>query len=229
MIIVRYADDFIVGFQHREDAERFLQELRERFAKFSLELHPGQDPPDRVRSLCRPSRQRAWTGKPETFDFLGFTHICGKTRKGRFSLMRRTIAQADAGEAAGGQRRAPAAPAPARPGAGPVARQRGAGHLCLLRRARQRRGTASVPHPGERYWLRALRRRSQRGPHQLGANASDCTTAGSRRRVSSIPGPTSASTSQPEAGAQCVSTARWDLCGGRPEPLRVKGRPYRDR
>jgi hypothetical protein len=82
VIIVRFADDFIVGFEHEEDARRFLADLRERFAKFGLELHP-----DKTR-LIEFGRHAAWRrrrqglGKPETFDFLGFTHICGKTRKG---------------------------------------------------------------------------------------------------------------------------------------------------
>ena len=91
VIIVRYADDFIVGFQHRADAERFLAELRERVATFSLELHP-----EKTRLLeCGPyaaeNRRRAGKGKPETFDFLGFTHICGKKRNGRFTVVRQTI------------------------------------------------------------------------------------------------------------------------------------------
>ena len=93
VIIVRFADDFIAGFEYEEDARRFLAELRERFARFGLELHP-----DKTR-LIEFGRHAAWQrrkrglGKPETFDFLGFTHICGKTRNGRFWLKRVTIAK----------------------------------------------------------------------------------------------------------------------------------------
>lgn len=91
VIVVRWADDFIVGFEHREDAERFLTELRERFAKFGLELHP-----DKTRLIefgRRAARDRAarGAGKPETFDFLGFTHICATSKTGRFWLKRITI------------------------------------------------------------------------------------------------------------------------------------------
>jgi RNA-directed DNA polymerase len=93
VIIVRFADDFIVGFEYREDAERFLDGLRGRFAKFGLELHP-----DKTRLIefgRRAARDRAarGEGKPETFDFLGFTHICAKSRNGRFWLKRITISK----------------------------------------------------------------------------------------------------------------------------------------
>ena len=91
MIVVRYADDFIVGFQHREDAERFLAELRERLAKFSLELHPEKTRLLEFGPYAAENRRRAGQGKPETFDFLGFTHICGKKRNGRFTVVRQTI------------------------------------------------------------------------------------------------------------------------------------------
>jgi group II intron reverse transcriptase/maturase len=93
VIIVRWADDFIVGFETEQDAHQFLTELRERFAKFGLELHP-----DKTR-LIEFGRNADWTrrkrgaGKPETFDFLGFTHICARTRRGRFWVKRITIAK----------------------------------------------------------------------------------------------------------------------------------------
>jgi RNA-directed DNA polymerase len=94
MIVVRYADDFVVGFQYQADAERFLGELRERLRGFALELHP-----DKTRLLAfgrfaaRQRRQRGERGSPETFHFLGFTHLCGQSKRGRFLLMRRTMAQ----------------------------------------------------------------------------------------------------------------------------------------
>lgn len=91
LVAVRFADDFVVGFEHREDAERFLLELRERFAQFGLELHP-----EKTRLLPfgrKPDREwRSGRGsKPGTFDFLGFTHVCGQTRSGRFVVQRRTM------------------------------------------------------------------------------------------------------------------------------------------
>jgi RNA-directed DNA polymerase len=91
MIVVRYADDFIVGFQHREEAERFLAELRERFTTFGLERHPEKTRLLEFGPCAAEDRQRAGKGKPETFDFLGFTHICGKKRNGRFTVVRQTI------------------------------------------------------------------------------------------------------------------------------------------
>ena len=91
VIIVRYADDFIVGFQHRADAERFLAELRERFARFSLELHSEKTRLLEFGPFAAEHRRRADEGKPETFNFLGFTHISGKKRNGRFTVVRQTI------------------------------------------------------------------------------------------------------------------------------------------
>src|SRR5712692_1743951 len=91
VIVVRYADDFIVGFQHRAEAERFLAELRERFAKFGLELHPEKTRLLEFGPYAAEHRRRAGQGKPETFNFLGFTHICGKKRNGRFTVVRQTI------------------------------------------------------------------------------------------------------------------------------------------
>ena len=93
MIIVRWADDFIVGFQHRADAERFLNELRERFAKFGLELHPDKTRLIEFGRYAAANRQARGFGKPETFDFLGFTHIGAKTRAGRFWVRRITISK----------------------------------------------------------------------------------------------------------------------------------------
>lgn len=91
VIVVRYADDFIVGFQHRAEAERFLTELRERFRKFHLELHPDKTRLLEFGPFADANRRRGGRGKPETFNFLGFTHICGKKRNGRFTVLRQTI------------------------------------------------------------------------------------------------------------------------------------------
>ncbi len=91
VIVTRFADDFIVGFQYREEAERFLAELRERFAKFGLELHPEKTRLLEFGPFAAENRRRAGQGKPETFNFLGFTHICGKKRSGRFTVVRQTI------------------------------------------------------------------------------------------------------------------------------------------
>jgi group II intron reverse transcriptase/maturase len=91
VVVVRWADDFVVGFQHRDEAARFLAELRERFAKFGLELHPDKTRLIEFGRFADENRRRRGGGKPETFDFLGFTHSCAKTRAGRFTVLRRTM------------------------------------------------------------------------------------------------------------------------------------------
>src|SRR6202047_626675 len=90
MIIVRYADDFIVGFQHEHDARRFLDEMRERLAKFALSVHPEKTRLIEFGRFAAERRERRGLGKPETFNFLGFTFICGKTRQGKFQIKRKT-------------------------------------------------------------------------------------------------------------------------------------------
>jgi RNA-directed DNA polymerase len=93
VIIVRYADDFVAGFQHESDARRFLEELRERFRKFNLQLHADKTRVIEFGRFASERRKRRGKGKPETFNFLGFTHVCDKTRKGKFIVLRRTIAK----------------------------------------------------------------------------------------------------------------------------------------
>ena len=90
MIIVRYADDFIVGFQHESDARCFLDEMRERLREFALSLHPEKTRLIEFGRFAAERRKRRGLGKPETFNFLGFTFICGKTRAGKFQLQRKT-------------------------------------------------------------------------------------------------------------------------------------------
>src|SRR4029077_2973278 len=84
MIIVRYADDFIVGFEHEGDARRFLDEMRTRLAEFALSLHPEKTRLIEFGRFAVGNRKRCGLGKPETFNFLGFTFICGKSRRGKF-------------------------------------------------------------------------------------------------------------------------------------------------
>jgi group II intron reverse transcriptase/maturase len=91
IVIVRFADDLVVGFQHREDAERLEHALRERLAGFGLELHASKTRLIEFGRFAAGNRQKRGLGKPETFDFLGFTHICARTRRGRFLLARQTM------------------------------------------------------------------------------------------------------------------------------------------
>lgn len=90
MIVVRYADDFVAGFQHRQDADRFLAALHDRFAQFALEVHPDKT---RLIEFGRHAGRATTTGgdgKPQTFTFLGFTHCCVTSRTGRFRVGRLT-------------------------------------------------------------------------------------------------------------------------------------------
>jgi len=92
VIVVRYADDAVLGFEHREEAEGFLEQLRERLRKFGLELHPEKTRLIEFGRYAAERRERRGEGKPETFNFLGFTHICGRNhRTGKFTVQRKTI------------------------------------------------------------------------------------------------------------------------------------------
>src|SRR5262245_46325577 len=91
VIVVRYADDLVVGFESRAEAERFLEEFRERLAKFGLELHPEKTRLIEFGRFAAPNRKQRGEGKPETFTFLGFTHYCGKRGStGAFIVWRET-------------------------------------------------------------------------------------------------------------------------------------------
>jgi RNA-directed DNA polymerase len=90
VIIVRYADDFIVGFEHEADARRFLEALRERLAEFALSLHPDKTRLIEFGRHAAASLKQRGLGKPETFNFLGFTFICGRSRRGKFLIHRKS-------------------------------------------------------------------------------------------------------------------------------------------
>jgi hypothetical protein len=130
MIVVRFADDVVLGFQHRSDAEQCWKELAERLRKFRLELHPDKTRLLEFGPFAAEHRKRRGQGKPETFDFLGFTHICGKKRSnGLFTVLRQTIRkrlQAKLGEVKAELRRRMHAPIPEQ---GRWLSAVGAGHL----------------------------------------------------------------------------------------------------
>jgi group II intron reverse transcriptase/maturase len=90
VIVIRYADDFVIGFREKADAQRCLAALRERFAKFGLELHPEKTRLIEFGRYAEERRAKRGEGLPETFDFLGFTHISGKTRRGEYAIHRKT-------------------------------------------------------------------------------------------------------------------------------------------
>jgi RNA-directed DNA polymerase len=162
VVVVRYADDFVVGFEHREDAERFLAELSERFAKFGLELKAEKTRLIEFGRSAAQNRAARGLGKPETFDFLGFTHACGRTRKGRFALKRITIKKrmrAKLKEVKAELMRRMHLPIPeVGQWLGSVVR----GHLAYYAVPGNVRAVRAFCDQVKRHWLRALRRRSQR-------------------------------------------------------------------
>jgi RNA-directed DNA polymerase len=162
VIIMRWADDFIVGFEHQQDAQRFLTELRERFARFGLALHP-----DKTRLIefgRRAARPRAarGEGKPDTFDFLGFTHICAKSRSGRFWLRRITISKRmraklrEVGDQLKRRRHHPVSEQ------GRWLASVVRGHLAYYAVPGNSDAVSAFRHHVTWHWYRALRRRSQR-------------------------------------------------------------------
>ena len=100
VVVVRYADDLVVGFQHRNDAERFLKEFRQLLASFALELHPEKTRLIEFGRFAQLSRDRRGEGKAETFTFLGFTHYCATNSKGYFGRGTQDPTQADASDTA---------------------------------------------------------------------------------------------------------------------------------
>jgi RNA-directed DNA polymerase len=93
VIMVRCADDVVMGFQHRQEAMGFLEELKSRFRKFNLEVNTEKTALIEFGRYAMERRKEREKGKPDTFDFLGFTHICGKSRKGKFTVLRKTSAK----------------------------------------------------------------------------------------------------------------------------------------
>lgn len=91
MVIVRYADDFVAGFQYRNEAEQYLEQLRQRFEHFGLELHAGKTRLIEFGRFAELTRTKRGATKPETFNFLGLTHFCAKTRQGWFTVGRKTV------------------------------------------------------------------------------------------------------------------------------------------
>jgi group II intron reverse transcriptase/maturase len=163
MIIVRYADDFVVGFQHESDAGRFLEDLRERFREFNLELHADKTRVIEFGRFASERRKRRGDGKPSTFNFVGFTHICGKTREGKFVVLRQTIAKRMRAKLAGlkeALRRSRHLPVPQ------VGRWLGrvlTGHYRYYGVPRNYPALDLFRDRVRRLWHRALNRRSQRG------------------------------------------------------------------
>jgi group II intron reverse transcriptase/maturase len=163
VVVVRFADDFVVGFEHRGEAEQFLDALRERFGRFGLELHPTKTRLIRFGRFAAEDRARRGEGKPETFNFLGFTHSCGKTRKGRFVVIRQTMRrrwQAKLREVNQVLRRRMHESIPEQ---GAYMRSVVAGHVRYFGVPRNLVAVGAFRYAVGRIWWRVLCRRSQKG------------------------------------------------------------------
>jgi group II intron reverse transcriptase/maturase len=163
VIIVRYADDFVMGFQYRREAERFLGEMKERFDRYGLEIHREKTRLIEFGRFAEANRAERGEGKPETFDFLGFTHICSRTQKGnRFTIRRKTIAKRlrtklkEVREAIIRRRHEPV------PVLGKWLRSVIQGHLNYFAVPGNRKAVDRFRTESNRTWLFALRRRSQK-------------------------------------------------------------------
>jgi RNA-directed DNA polymerase len=164
VIVVRFADDIVLGFQNQSDAKRFREELAARLGKFGLELHPEKTRLLEFGPYAAANRKRRGLGKPETFEFLGFTHICGKQRSnGRFTVLRRTIRkrlQAKLSEVKAELRRRMHDPVPE---VGQWLRLVVGGHIRYYGVPTNSQSISQFRFRVSRLWHRALSRRSQNG------------------------------------------------------------------
>jgi len=162
VVIVRFADDVVVGFEHRDDAERFWADLRERLAQFALELNAEKTRLIEFGRFAARDRQARGLGRPETFQFLGFTHICAKTRAGRFKLKRITDSKrmrAKLREVKSSLIKRRHLPIPDQ---GQWLASVVRGHLAYYAVPENSEALRAFRDKVVRHWLRALRRRSQR-------------------------------------------------------------------
>src|SRR6059036_2872271 len=164
VIVVRFADDIVAGFQSKSDAERFWAELIERLRKFRLELHPEKTRLLEFGPFAAENRRRGGQGKPETFNFLGFAHICGKKRSnGRFTVVRQTIRkrlQAKLSEVKAELRRRMHDPVPE---VGKWLRSVVGGHIRYFGVPMNGPALRTFRYQVGRLWWRAMSRRSQNG------------------------------------------------------------------
>jgi RNA-directed DNA polymerase len=162
MIVVRYADDLVVGFEREGDARRFLDAMRKRLGEFALSLHPDKTRLIEFGRFAAVDRKRCGLGKPETFAFLGFTFICGKSRQGSFQLHRKTRRdrmRVKLKDIKAELRRRMHQPIPSQ---GRWLKQIATGHFAYYAVPTNSRALSAFRHYVTDLWRRALRRRSQK-------------------------------------------------------------------
>ncbi len=217
VIIIRYADDTIVGFQHEHEADAFLDDLKERPCEYELVLHPAKTRLIRFGRHAPKQRKRRGEGKPETFDLLGFTHFCTRSRKnGSFVIGRKTIKKRMRAtlQAIKVELRKRLHDPISKTGAWVYSVLKG--HLNYFAISGNDPSLWWFSYQVKWRWLRALRRRAVSGPTSTGRDTSGSSTASCRRSGYCTRYPVTASTPEPEGGARCVNSARRDLRGGRP-------------
>src|SRR5712675_1437101 len=205
MIIVRYADDIIVGFEYEADARCFLEAMRERLGKFALSLHPGKTRLIEFGRHGAANRERRGLGKPETFNFLGFTFICGKSRRGKFLLKRKTRRD----------RMRAAAQAPADPGPGEMAETGRQGLLQLPCRADQQSGAGCIPLLRHRTLATIAQATQSERRHDVAADHAVGQRLAPETGYPSSMAKNTLRRHPPKVGAVCGKAARTVLCGGR--------------
>ncbi len=215
MIMVRYADDIVIGFQHEADARRFWDAMRERLREFSLSLHPDKTRLIEFGRFAAQNREKRGLGKPETFKFLGFVLICGKSRRGDFQIRRksrRDRMRAKLREIKEGLRQRRHVPIPE---TGKWLAQVVAGYFAYHAVPTNSPAIGAFRYHVTVLWHRQLCRRSQRARRGVGADGET-----GRRVPPQAAGPSSLAEcalcrQTPEVGAECANWARSDLCGGR--------------
>ncbi|WP_352700094.1 reverse transcriptase domain-containing protein, partial [Mesorhizobium sp. M0152] len=215
MIIVRYADDVVVGFEHEGDARRFLEAMRARLEEFLLSLHPDKTRLIEFGRLAAANRKQRGLGKPETFAFLGFTFICGKSRRGHFQLQRKTRGdriRAKLQDIKVELRRRMHWPIPKQ---GKVAKADRDRPLRIFRGSNEYPGAHGVQVSGDRHLEAYASAAQPEGRRYVGT---DCAVG--QRLPSQALQPSSMAEcpfrrQTLEVGAECPNWARSDLCGGR--------------
>lgn len=217
MIMVRYADDIIVGFQHESDARRFWNAMRDRLAEFSLSLHPDKTRLIAFGRFAAQNCKKRGRSKPETFKFLGFVLICDKCRRGVFRVRRksrRDRMRATLREIKGALRRCINRP---NPRDGQMACERHLGLFRLSRRADQCRGAGCVSGPRHHPLAPAAVAPKSAGARALAANGEISRRISPKAENPSSVAQRALRRQTPEVGAVCGNSARTDLCGGRSE------------
>jgi hypothetical protein len=162
VVNVRFADDSVLGFEYRSDAGQFYKDLRDRFSKFCLELHPEKTRLIEFGRFAAENHKSSGEGKPESFDFLGFTHTCDRSGNGRFIVLRQTIGKRMRAKLAEIKCELSRRLHHSVPSVGQWLRSVVQGHFQYYAVPRNQRKLNAFEYQVYRLWLQSLRRRSQR-------------------------------------------------------------------